>query len=187
MARAQRSLYWATLIYPESGSTENIKEYLSNRGVCFFLSPLHNKDVNDDGTPKKPHYHLLLKFASLKSSNQIQSLLVDFTMVLPIVVSNLKQYARYLIHADNEEKFQYNFNDVVTNANYSTFFSDEFATTSLTELVHRVSDGQKVTDILLEALHSNNLALVEAIKKNTHLINIIRFEKFEKDNQTIKQ
>lgn len=180
MARAQRSLYWATLIYPESGSIENIKEYLSNRGVCFFLSPLHQFDKNDDGTEKKPHYHILLKFSSLKSSNQIQSLMGDFTLVLPIVVSNLKQYARYLIHADNEEKYQYNYNDVITNANYSVFFSDEFATTSLMELVHRVSEGQKVTDILLEALHSNNLALVDAIRKNTHLINLIRFENIEK-------
>lgn len=180
MARQQRSLYWASLIYPESGNVEGVKDYYNNRGVCFFLSPLHDKDVNDDGTPKKPHYHILFKFSSLKTSNQVQSLLGDFTMVLPIIVSNLKQYARYLVHADNAEKYQYNYNDVISNTDYSVFFNDEISFDSLSEIIHRISKGERITEILINALQTNNFVLVDTIKKNTHLIKMIKFEYIEK-------
>ena len=42
--------------------------------VPGFISPLHNKDVNADGTPKKPHWHVILTFKGLKSYEQVKAI-----------------------------------------------------------------------------------------------------------------
>ena len=48
---------WGGVIYPES-LPENWLEILQNSGLQIAISPLHDKDINPDGTIKKPHYHI---------------------------------------------------------------------------------------------------------------------------------
>lgn len=185
MSRSTRSLYWASIIYFDSGNIDNILDFFNNRGICFYLSPSHEYDKDDEGNYKKTHRHLLLKFHSLKSQAQVQAIISPFTNVLCVVVSNLKQYARYLIHADNPEKYQYDFNDVITNGDYSYFFNDEFAISSLTKLVNNIRKGVSISNLLTDALHSNDMSLVSTIQKNVHLLRLIKQEYYEDINNHI--
>ena len=57
----KKARYWAFVLYLES-APENWKEILQLKGIPFCISPYHDKDLNADYTPKKPHYHIILCF-----------------------------------------------------------------------------------------------------------------------------
>lgn len=50
---------WAFIVYPES-APENWREILDETHIRWIESPLHDKDLNPDNTPKKPHWHVML-------------------------------------------------------------------------------------------------------------------------------
>lgn len=80
--------------------------------VEAYLSPYHDHDVNPDGEPKKPHYHLLLTFEGKKSLEQVQVMSDELSGTPPEIVNSIRGYARYLCHMDNPEKYQYSVNEV---------------------------------------------------------------------------
>lgn len=109
---ATRNTYYATICYPESAPT-NWLEILKELHIQALVSPLHNKDVNKDGTPKKAHYHIILLFESLKSEQQVQALANSFGGVKVIPVHSLGAYSRYLCHMDDLDKAQYSKEDII--------------------------------------------------------------------------
>lgn len=107
-----RTRNFATVVYPES-APENWQTVLSEQCVPCFVSPLHDKDTNPTGEPKKLHYHVLIMFEGVKSEDQAQ---VIFDLIGGVgceKVQSIRGYARYLCHLDNPEKTQYNTEDVV--------------------------------------------------------------------------
>lgn len=110
MAGGKRTRNWATIIYdPLDEWLEKLKEFC----VPFFVSPLHDRDVNPTGEAKKAHYHVLLMFENVKSQEQASELFTSVGGVGCEKVNSLRGYARYLCHLDNMEKVQYDPNDVI--------------------------------------------------------------------------
>ena len=105
-----RARVWADVIYLDS-APENWVDILIEMGLIFAYI-LHDKDINPDGTPKKPHYHLLLFFDGKKSFEQIKEITDVLNAPNPQRVKNPKGMVRYLIHMDNPEKFQYKREDI---------------------------------------------------------------------------
>lgn len=115
----QRTRNWTAVCYPEDlpADWESLID-----GVKWACSPLHDKDLNADGTAKKAHYHILLMFSAVKTAAQV----VDFLSSLfgtsesgsiigiaaPQKVSDRAALVRYMAHMDNPEKAQYNVNDI---------------------------------------------------------------------------
>ena len=97
---------WEFILYPES-APEGWREQLREIHVPYFISPLHDKDVQFDGTPKKPHWHVILMFSSNKSVTQMQELAEKLNAPSPAMVQSLSGAARYLIHKDDPDKYQY--------------------------------------------------------------------------------
>lgn len=106
-----RSKSYATIIYQES-ARPNWKELLASLLVPALVSPIHDRDTLEDGTPKKAHFHVLLLYPSQKSREQAAADIAVFGGVGCEQVKNSTGYARYLIHADNPEKAQYKPSDV---------------------------------------------------------------------------
>ena len=104
--RDTRARNYATVVYPES-APENWQDILSDHCIPAFVSPLHDKDVNPTGEPKKEHYHVVLMFEGKKSVEQVQEVFKTIGGVGCEVVKSLRGYARYLCHLDNPEKAQY--------------------------------------------------------------------------------
>lgn len=102
----RRSRNFATVVYPDS-APDGWQEILSQQFVPAFISPLHDKDLNPTGEPKKPHYHVVLMFDSLKAKDQAQDIISKINGVGCEVVQSIRGYARYLCHLDNPEKAQY--------------------------------------------------------------------------------
>lgn len=106
-----RTRNFVTIVYPES-CPANWREVLAESCVPAIVSPLHDKDTNPDGTPKKPHWHVMLMFPGVKSVEQVYGLCKKFGGIKPQIVSSVQGQARYLIHKDNPEKYQYNPNEI---------------------------------------------------------------------------
>lgn len=111
--RKLQSNFWLFIVYPDS-APENWKARIAEMQVEILISPLHTKDVNPDGTPKKPHWHGIAMFDSKKSLEQMQEMLAWLNGPTPIKPKgSLRSAARYLIHADNPEKAQYDKDEVL--------------------------------------------------------------------------
>lgn len=102
---------WAGVVYPESLPT-NWLEILEQSGIQCAISPLHDKDINADGTPKKPHYHLLFVYSNSTTYNAVKDFLDRLNGTIPQPLEQVRGYYRYLTHKDNPEKAQYNEKDI---------------------------------------------------------------------------
>lgn len=102
---------WAFVLYPESAPADWL-DRLQKTGLQCEVSPLHDKDVNADGTPKKAHYHIILCYSGPTSYNVVKALTDSLNQPIPQALEQVKGYDRYLTHKDNPEKYQYDRKDV---------------------------------------------------------------------------
>ena len=65
-----RTRSWTFVLYPESAPPD-WRDRLDDFHIEWVESPLHDRDINGDGQPKKPHIHVLLSFGSVKSYDQV--------------------------------------------------------------------------------------------------------------------
>lgn len=105
-----RYRWWTIVVYPES-APENWREKLN--GYTWIESPLHDKDLNEDGTPKKPHWHISLIFNGKKSFPQVKKISDSLNAPIPKYVQNPTGHVRYHAHIDNPEKAQYDTEKII--------------------------------------------------------------------------
>lgn len=146
---AGRTRVFAAVVYPDS-SPQDWQERLTQEHVSAFISPLHDRDENPDGTAKKEHWHLMLMFEGVKSQDQVDALL-DRVLGPNRVkhyenVNSTRGYARYLCHLDNPEKAQYDKADVTAlcGADYA-------------EIISLPSDDWDVLDQIFDYIEDNKV------------------------------
>lgn len=105
--------YWTFVLYPESAPS-NWKDRLQELGLEVAISPLHNKDINPTGEPKKEHYHILLCFNGPTTYNKVLTICDSLNATIPQRVLSCKGIIRYFTHEDNPEKYHYNEEEIVT-------------------------------------------------------------------------
>lgn len=83
----------------------------------------HDKDIQEDGTPKRTHYHLVLCYGSKHSKKAVLEALAkaldqhtDSISIDPLLSE--EGAIRYLVHKDNPEKAQYNTFEIMSNDKY---------------------------------------------------------------------
>lgn len=120
----KRTRNYGTVVYPESAPEKWI-EVLQGQLVPAFVSPLHDSDLNEDGTIKKSHYHVIIMFEGVKTREQAQEVFSLIGGVGTEPIKCIRAYARYLCHLDNPEKAQYEIEDVkeFCGADYHTMIS----------------------------------------------------------------
>lgn len=113
-SKGAKSRYWGFEFYPES-MPDNWKDIIEATHIPVVVSPLHDKDVNEDAerTPKKPHYHGLMCFGNTTTDTTCKRLAEALGFNGKVVpINSFRGYYRYLWHADNPEKYQYDKNDL---------------------------------------------------------------------------
>jgi len=105
--------YWAMVLYPESAPSD-WRDKLRETGIQCAISPLHDKDINPDNTPKKAHYHIILCYEGPTTYKNVCSLTDSLNQPIPQPLEQLRGYYRYLIHKDNPEKYQYDESMITT-------------------------------------------------------------------------
>ena len=118
----QRTRNWTLIFYPED-LPEDWKQQVDGLLVRWIESPLHDKDVLPDGTPKKAHHHTLFMFEAVKTAEQVSILFKELfgesengTIVgvaAPQRVTDRCAIVRYMAHMDNPDKAQYDVNEIV--------------------------------------------------------------------------
>lgn len=119
--RAGRTRNWTTIAYPDD-LPETWRDMIDETHVKWVESPLHDKDFNADGSPKKIHHHLLVIYDAVKSQAQVSQFFADIFGVsdtgsicgvaTPQAVSDRSALVRYMAHMDNPSKAQYDPADI---------------------------------------------------------------------------
>ena len=107
-----RSRIFATVVYPES-APEDWLQRLEGTHVAAMVALLHCLDALPTGEQEKEHYHVLWRYAGVKSIAQAQEVVNLIGGAGSVeVVSDYRGYARYLCHLDSPDKAQYSADDV---------------------------------------------------------------------------
>ena len=180
-----RSCVWSTISYLDSSSIIDISQALNSHFIPAVISPLHCKDVNDDGSPKKPHYHILLLFKNQKSRSQIREFFVDGLGCVGAEKIFSKQGAfEYLWHANElspnkplYDKSQLRFFNC---CEYDFYDSEEL----LLHILNNIYETHKksLSSVLWE--YENNINrkyYLKVIKSNAYLINTALRENRQSD------
>jgi Plasmid replication protein. len=104
---------WTFLVYPESAPADWVKK-LQETGLQAAISPLHDKDIDPDGQPKKAHFHVIVCYSGPTSYNVVLSLTQSLGQPIPKPLEQVRGMYRYFTHMDNPDKFQYNAADIST-------------------------------------------------------------------------
>lgn len=113
----ERFRNWCLVVYPES-APQNWRDILDSKNIRWCESPLHDKDLNADNTPKKPHWHVILAFDGKKSYSQIKEICDELHTVIPQKCMDMKGAVRYMVHLDNPEKYQYSVEDIKAHGGF---------------------------------------------------------------------
>lgn len=137
-----------------------IKEIYENIDYVYIY---HDKDIKEDGTPKKPHYHLLLVFPREKS---IQKLSKELGIPLNLIEwkAYLNKAVQYLIHMNAPDKAQYDIDALEGNSNwFLAFLGGDFSANKVSEIsilmdfVYKNKEKITYYDIFRYALEHNLL------------------------------
>jgi hypothetical protein len=145
----KRSRSWTFIVYPESVPLDWIS-ILNDMNLKWIQSPLHDKDIEETGEVKKPHYHIALIFSTMKSFEQIKEITDKLNSPIPQLVGSMEGLVRYMIHMDQPDKFQYLRSDIVSygGADASEYFkvrsSERYALIS--EMMDYI-DNNNITEI----------------------------------------
>lgn len=92
-------------------------ERVSDLGHPCLVSPRHDKDILEDGTAKKPHWHLLFCFNGRKTGKDCQYI-ADYVSNQSdyswLYVADRQVMARYECHLDQPKKHRYPISELIS-------------------------------------------------------------------------
>lgn len=173
---------YATIIYPDSENTpSNWIQILKDLHVPCFISPIHDKDVieggADNGSPKKPHYHVMLVFESLKTPMQALDIFDQIGGVGLEYVKTRRGMARYLCHLDNPEKAQYSKDDVICIGGVDyletiSIVADKYAVLDAVICFIKDHHIENILDLYQYAKDNNMMDWIRIIQDKSWVVNI---------------
>lgn len=141
----KRARGWACIVYPESAPADWMAR-LNEAHIQTLISPLHDKDVTAEKTPKKPHYHVLAMFENPVGESSAKNYFKRIGVTAPPEkIDTIKGYARYLVHMDDHDKHRYSEKDVVALAGAS------WAATALDEAEEVNAILDEIEDFIAES------------------------------------
>lgn len=173
---------FAGTLYPDSESyvCESLLSTIRSKFIDWAYI-LHDKDVNENGEPKKPHIHWVGR-----ATPRCLSVVSNF-LGLPEndieVVKNFDNMVMYLIHLNDIDKFQYSPDDVETNL------------PNIGQLLRRQSEGQIVKDLASAKMNKSWYDLVQyavdtdsydILRRNLGVIRLIWEEVLIADSKRLK-
>lgn len=145
----KRSRNWTCVVYPDS-APDNWRAVLDDLHIPWIESPLHDKDVNPDGEPKKSHWHVMLMFSSMKSFSQVKEITSLLCSPNPQKVASARSMVRYFAHMDNPEKYQYDKSSIIAHSGAEIDHYISATTSERYELIAEMMDfidGNNITEI----------------------------------------
>ena len=172
-----KSKFWTAEVYPDSAPSD-WKDIIKISGLVCAVSPLHDKDINANGEPKKPHYHLILCWDGPTTLNNARKFVMGkLNGPTPFELKSVRGMYNYFTHKDNPEKAQYEEKDIETLNGFALSTFVELTRAEVNEAIKRtlkiIRDvGITEYSSLLDFLDDNGLADEwDVAKNNTFLFN----------------
>lgn len=178
MAKNVKKRNWAMVLYPESAPND-WREILTQTGLQCAISPLHDKDLNPTGEPKKAHYHIIMCYSGPTSFNVVKALCDDLKQPIPQALEQIRGYYRYLTHKDNPEKYQYSEEEITTVNGFNISDYVDLTKSEVTEIKKRLQMLIRNMNFIeysdfMDYLQDNDLSVEYDIASN----NTYFFEKY---------
>lgn len=187
---------WAFVMYPES-MPENWEEIISSTGLPMAISPLHDKDIDPTGEPKKPHYHVICYYENPTTYNSVKSNVCDkLNATIPQKLESIRGMYRYHIHIDNPEKYQYDDRDRRLFNGFDVDSVNKLTRTETLKILLEVytfcndNDINEYSDLVSILKDSNMIQMLDVITFNTLPVRTFldsrRYKQQEKQKQINK-
>ena len=169
---------WAFVLYPESAPADWV-DILQQTGLQCVISPLHDKDLDPTGEPKKPHYHIILCYSGPTSFNVVKALCDSLNQPIPQALEQVRGYYRYLTHKDNPEKYQYDDDEIRTINGFNISDFVELSKSEILEIKKKLQELIRKEFIIeysdfMDYLLDNGMSLEYEVGSN----NTYFFEKY---------
>lgn len=113
-----RSRYFGTILYPEDPHFSEKLEAVTSQE---YLMVLHDRDVDDDGNPKKEHYHVVIQFEDAKTVSSVAKKLGCSENQIQVFTKqkgkDVDGYIKYMTHVNEPDKALYHVSDFVGSSN----------------------------------------------------------------------
>lgn len=174
---------WATIVYPEN-APERWQEKLDALLIPCVISPIHDKDIDEEGNPKKPHYHVLMQFGTPKSNLQVKDITWKFGGVGAELIKDMNASVQYLWHENHPQKAQYRKEKVkvmngfdiekysITKRSFNDAFPQIIQIIELYDFLYFAQLVQYCTiheKSLLQTVVSNSYAIVSYLKSREYM------------------
>ena len=129
---------------------------------------VHDKDKNENGDYKKLHYHFILHLDNACTPKALSKKIGLSTQFIQNI-RNERSVVRYLIHIDDDDKYQYSKNDIITSKAYSRFVSKCFDDLETEE--EMLSNIFSTIDSIMETTHNYStilFALISYVNANCY-------------------
>lgn len=146
------------VLYPDS-TTYDIQKVLSRLEDTFtdLAYITHDMDVDELGTVKKAHVHWCGKRSSPAPLSTIANAL-DIEENAIEFCKNWKYSLRYLIHADNPEKFQYTPDKVTANFPFTAVIEGKLEALKARQIYNFINENPTISaNALIEWCFKNDL------------------------------
>lgn len=169
---------WAFVLYPESAPADWV-DILQQTGLQCAISPLHDKDIDPTGEPKKAHYHIILCYSGPTSFNVVKTICDSLNQPIPQALEQVRGYYRYLTHKDNPEKYQYADEEIRTINGFNISDFIELSKSEVLEIKKKLQELIRTECIIeysdfMDYLLDNGMSLEYEVGSN----NTYFFEKY---------
>lgn len=159
MADIQRTQWFCVINAPYGKSINQVDSdlifYLGTECDKYY-SIIHDKDTLDNGELKTPHIHLLVELVSRQRKSTILNKMSKCVNIPLECISvdecrNISKAAQYLLHLNNQNKYQYNKEDISTNDEERLKYllmSDEKTDLTTDELFDIVDNARNVRELI---------------------------------------
>lgn len=110
MINNERCSNWNLVLYPQEDKTHELALNYIKKNFDYALIT-HDNDLDSHGELKKTHCHVVIKFKYQRWRNSI-ALELGITPNYLEKCRNLENSLKYLIHYNDQDKYQYDVNDV---------------------------------------------------------------------------
>lgn len=129
---------WNVTINKNAQAWYEFRDVINNQSRCKYAYIVHDKDNEE-----QPHVHIILNYDNARSFENIQKIFVG-AHIEPCKFYN--QSMRYLVHLDDDTKYQYDFDEIITNYNVDEILliinSDEFEKLDSETILIAIRDGK---------------------------------------------
>lgn len=139
--------FWAFVLYPESAPPD-WREQIQLSGVVSAVSPLHDKDINADGEPKKAHHHVIAVWPGPTTYNNVAKFTASLNATIPQGLESVRGMYNYFTHKDNPEKAQYKSEDIEHLNGFSLASLVELSRGEVNEIKRKVLALIREVDII---------------------------------------